>query len=76
MSNVVYVHLLSRILTAGNTLVIRDDRFQLRDISDGGNHDLVLTRVGGDDGGEYSCELEGDTEYPNVITHTVQVLGE
>ena len=54
----------------GDMLVIRDERYDLR-----ADHDLVLTRVGDDDGGDYSCEIEADAEYPIVITHRVEVLG-
>ena len=61
----------SRVLTVGDMLVIRDERFDLRS-----DHDLVLTRVTDDDGGDYSCEIEADAEYPIVITHRVEVLGE
>jgi hypothetical protein len=50
-------------------LVKRDDRFDLN------GHDLIINRVVVDDGGEYSCEIEADSEYPIVITHIVEVLG-
>ena len=65
---------LSRVLTVGDMLVIRDDRLDLRSASD--DHSLILRGVSSADGGDYSCEIEADAEYPIVITHRVEVLGE
>ncbi len=50
--------------------VRRDDRIALR------GTDLLLESVGEADGGEYSCEIEADQEYPVAIAHTVEVLSE
>ena len=58
----------TRVLTAGEMKVKRDDRVDLR------GTDLQIRTVGVEDGGEYSCEIEADTEYPIAITHTVEVL--
>ena len=68
------VSFLSRVLTVGDMLVIRDDRLDLRSASD--DHSLILRGVSSADGGDYSCEIEADAEYPIVITHRVEVLGE
>ena len=48
--------------------VKRDDRIDLK------GNDLQINSVGIDDGGNYSCEIEADSEYPIVLTHTVEVL--
>ena len=60
-----------RVLTVGDMLVKRDDRF---DLSSSG-HDLLISRVQEDDGGDYSCEIEADAEYPVAIKHRLEVLG-
>ena len=60
----------TRVLTAGEMKVKRDERVDLR------GTDLQIRTVGVEDGGEYSCEIEADTEYPIAITHTVEVLSE
>ena len=52
--------------------MIRDDRLDLRN----DDHSLILRGVAAADGGDYSCEIEADAEYPIVITHRVEVLGE
>lgn len=58
----------TRVLTAGDLMVKRDDRINLK------GTDLKIQSVVVDDGGDYSCEIEADSEYPIVITHTVEVL--
>ncbi len=59
----------TRVLTAGNMMVKRDDRVVLR------GNDLAISNINVEDGGKYSCEIEADFEYPVVITHTLEVLG-
>lgn len=59
----------TRVLTAGEMMVKRDDRMVLRGTA------LALSDITVEDGGEYSCEIEADSEYPIVLTHTLEVLG-
>ncbi|XP_059095815.1 brother of CDO-like [Tigriopus californicus] len=58
----------TRVLTAGDMMVRRDDRIDLK------GTDLQINSVDVEDGGNYSCEIEADAEYPVVITHTLEVL--
>ncbi len=60
----------TRVLTAGDLRVTRDDRIVVTE------HDLRIGSVNVDDGGTYSCEIEADAEYPLALTHTVEVLGQ
>ncbi len=55
-------------LTAGDMKVRRVDRIDLQGTS------LVLESVREADGGEYSCEIEADQEYPVAIKHQLEVL--
>jgi hypothetical protein len=38
--------------------------------------DLQIQNVTPEDGGCYSCEIEADSEYPIVVTHKLEILGE
>ena len=60
----------TRVLTAGDMKIKRDDHVELR------GTDLRIKSVTEEDGGKYSCEIEADSEYPIVIEHQVEVLGE
>ena len=60
----------TRVLTAGDLKIKQDDRIKLR------GNDLILLNVQVEDGGEYSCEIEADSEYPIAIKHNLEVLGE
>ncbi|QQP50234.1 Uncharacterized protein FKW44_011165 [Caligus rogercresseyi] len=46
-----------------------DDRIHLR-----GNN-LKIEDIQISDGGEYSCEIEADSEYPLTVSHRIEVLG-
>jgi len=59
----------TRVLTAGEMMIRRDDRIVLK------GTDLQVQNVTPEDGGAYSCEIEADSEYPLVVTHTLEVLG-
>ena len=59
----------TRVLTAGEMMVKRDDRMVLRGTA------LALSDINVEDGGKYSCEIEADSEYPIVLTHSLEVLG-
>jgi hypothetical protein len=59
----------TRVLTAGEMMIRRADRIFLK------GTDLQVQNVTPEDGGIYSCEIEADSEYPIVVTHTLEVLG-
>lgn len=59
----------TRVLTAGEMMIRRDDRIVLK------GTDLQVQHVTPEDGGLYSCEIEADSEYPLVVTHKLEVLG-
>jgi len=57
-----------RVLTAGNMMVRRDKRLQLR-----GNN-LVISQLEVDDGGQYDCEIEADGDLPISVSHRLDIL--
>ncbi len=59
----------TRVLTAGEMMIRRADKIILK------GTDLQVQNVSPEDGGIYSCEIEADSEYPLVVTHTLEVLG-
>ena len=59
----------TRVLTAGEMMIRRADRILLK------GTDLQVQTVTPEDGGVYSCEIEADSEYPIVVSHTLEVLG-
>ena len=61
----------TRVLTAGEMVIRKDERTALE-----GATSLRIKSVDVEDGGNYSCEIEADSQYPIVITHTVEVLRE
>ena len=58
----------TRVLTAGGMKIKKDERFTLR------GTDLQIKNIEPEDGGEYSCEIEADEEYPVAIKHRLEVL--
>ena len=50
-------------------MIRRADRILLK------GTDLQVENVTPEDGGVYSCEIEADSEYPIVVSHTLEVLG-
>ena len=59
----------SRVLTAGQMKVRRNDRFELRKTN------LEIRDIREKDRGEYVCEVETDDDQPIAIIHSVEILG-
>ncbi|CAB4059535.1 unnamed protein product [Lepeophtheirus salmonis] len=58
----------TRVLTAGDMMVRRDDRIHLK------RNNLQIKDIQVSDGGKYSCEIEADSEYPLTVSHRIEVL--